>query len=421
MAKAKYNAVCCKCNQPIKGWLSNGWFGPNKDRADDVSWVRNGGTGTYHERCSHITANHPDYSPRVIPKVTIPTDTADSVKENTLTSEQLEEKVHRDNAEIKFLAAIAPTKVPEPSGLAAMLAAEILPHLEGKLRANTADVADDLMSKLDAMVKDAVQNSSKIIKVENKRTGETKDVGRQHEKFPKLLTLVSGGNFVYMHGAPGSGKSTAAINTAKALSLPYGYISLSAQTAESRLLGFMNAVGVYVETEFYRCYKNGGVFCIDEMDNASANLLTALNSALENRKAAFPHEVVDMHSDFVMVATGNTVGYGANPMFPERRPMDQAFRERFVFFDWGYDELLERDIAMGINDASGRWVDWVQKVRKYAAQHFPRLAVTPRASIKGAGLLVDFSPSEVADMVIFKGFDKDSKDRIVTAIPYPKV
>ena len=166
------------------------------------------------------------------------------------------------------------------------------------------------------------------------------------QKFGRLLQLIQLRKHVYLHGGPGSGKSTASAEIAKALNLRHGYVSLTAQTGESKLFGFVDAHGNYQKTEFYTCYTEGGVFLIDEGDNASANLLTALNGALANGHAAFPNGNQPRHPDFVCIVTGNTSGWGANPMFPERRPLDAAFRRRFAFIEWGYDEAFERRLTL---------------------------------------------------------------------------
>lgn len=405
--RAKFNGTCSRCIQPITGWLPNKW--PSSDeRADLISWARtpraDGLKGiAWHVSCGDLPESAEYIAQQLAKKgETIPTESAPKQVTQTIPQENV--------------VSTTPVAAPAPNDLFAGYAAAMLPYIQQNIKVS----ASELSAELEAKIQNAVQSAAKVITVENKRTGGTVEVGRQHENFPKLLSLIASGFNVYLMGAPGSGKSTAAMKVAEALELSYGYISLSAQTAESRLLGFMNATGGYVETEFYRCYKNGGVFCIDEMDNASANLLTALNSALENGRAAFPCGVVEQHKDFVLVATGNTAGYGANPMFPERRPMDAAFRERFVFLSWEYDHSLERDLALGVNEKAAKWVDWVQAVRKFAASTYPKLLVTPRASIKGAGLIKDFKPEEVADMVIFKGFDKDSRARVLSANPLPR-
>jgi hypothetical protein len=252
-------------------------------------------------------------------------------------------------------------------------------------------------------------------------------VEHAHHMLPRLLELVSGGYHVYLYGPPGSGKSAAAVQAAKALNRRYGYISLNPQTFESRLLGARTAGGDYTDTEFFRCYTEGGVFCIDELDNAHPSLLNTLNGMLEsdadgNGRGAFPCGVVDRHPDFICIATGNTNGRGGDRQFPERRALDVAFAERFVFLYWPYDDALEQHLVLQTNPNAEPWLTWVRRVREHVADNGLRLIVSPRASIRGARLLREttWSMRDIADAVLFKGFDKDSVDAILTAHPLPE-
>lgn len=242
-----------------------------------------------------------------------------------------------------------------------------------------------------------------------------------HKDLETLMYFINKRHHVYLYGPAGGGKSTSAQQISEALKLPFGYISLNPQTPDSRLLGFIDAGGTYRESVFYKIYKSGGVFCIDEMDNASASLLTTLNSMLENGHGAFPNGLVERHKDFVLVATGNTNGRGGNPMFPERRPFDMAFAERFTFLFWDYDSALERSIALAINPKSSKWVDYIQGLRKYVQKEFPKVLVSPRASFKGAEYLKDnhLTVDQVLEAIIFKGLDKDTIKKIVSANPLP--
>lgn len=285
-----------------------------------------------------------------------------------------------------------------------------------------ADVAVD-ESRLMEMVREAVDKQRPLarelhVKLDN--TGKIAKIKSPHKELETLMTAVATGDHAYLYGPPGSGKSTGAMHAAEALQRAYGYISLNPQTPESRLLGYMDANGVYRATIFFKLYTEGGVFCIDEMDNASAALLTTLNSLLENGKGAFPHGVFDRHPDFIVVATGNTTGRGGNKMFPERRAFDAAFAERFVFIFWGYDEVMERNVALATNGNAAAWVTWVQKVRAFAVQHDPQLVVSPRATFKIAKYLkTTMKPLAIVEMVLFKGIEAQRKDRILSANPLP--
>lgn len=248
-------------------------------------------------------------------------------------------------------------------------------------------------------------------------------ISNPHKDLETALYLINKGHHVYMWGPAGSGKSTAAKHCAEALNREWGYISLNPQTPESRILGFVDATGTYRESVFHKLYANGGVFCIDEMDNASPALLTTLNSLLENGHGAFPNGVIPRHKDFVLVATGNTNGKGANPAYPDRRAFDAAFTERFSFIHWAYDESMELKAAMSINPKADAWVKFIWALRRHCEQHHPRVLVTPRASLKGASYLLDnvLSTTQIAEMVIFKGLESGTVTSILNAVKLPKV
>ena len=317
------------------------------------------------------------------------------------------------------------TTVHENGDFLAGMAGALAPYLDGKLTTNLDAInarVDATLAGLEPKLESMIATATKTITVDNRRTGETIEVGKQHEKFPKLLSLLSCGMDVYLHGEPGTGKSSAAEYAAKALGLQFGYISLTVQTSESRVVGYKDAHGNYVETEFYKRYIEGGVFLIDEIDAASGNLLTGLNSALANGNGAFPCGQVKRHPDFICIATGNTTGFGHNPLFPERQVLSGAIRDRFAFLHWSYDLQFERELALAQHEnkeRTGKWVTWVQQVRAYAARYDTKLPVTPRASIKGATLLEEFTPAECAEMLVFRGYDKDSVSRILAKHPLP--
>jgi energy-coupling factor transporter ATP-binding protein EcfA2 len=306
----------------------------------------------------------------------------------------------------------------DPKNVFGAFADAITPLVQAQLKSTIDE------KKVKQIVADAIAESGtpRVLEVKNLDTGDVSSIATPHKDLEKLLYFISKRQHVYLYGPAGSGKSTAAQHCAEALKIEFGYISLNPQTPDSRILGFVDAGGTYRETAFYKCYKNGGIFCIDEMDNASASLLTTLNSMLENGHGAFPNGLVQRHANFVLVATGNTNGRGGNPMFPERRPFDAAFAERFTFLFWDYDGELERSVALSINPNAKNWINYVKKLREYCAKNYPRILVSPRASFKGAEYLKDnkMTVADIAEAVIWKGLDKDTVGRIVSAVPYPE-
>lgn len=308
---------------------------------------------------------------------------------------------------------MSPNQIEEPKPVSNpfdVFIAGIVPLIEQKVKTGVDE------KTVEAIVKKYIPRST-TLEIKSVDSGKLKTIESAHEKLPMLLYYISKRHNVYLYGPVGSGKSTAAQQVAEALELKFGYLSLNPQTPDSRLLGFIDAGGQYRKTVFYDCYTQGGVFCIDEMDNASASLLTTLNSMLENGHGAFPDGLHERHKDFVLVATGNTNGRGGNLMFPERRPFDSAFAERFTYLEWGYDEALEAKITLSINPKADTFLTWIRKMRTYCGKEFPRLVISPRVCYKGALYLLDHpNKEEMIEGLLFKGLDKDSKTKILNAI-----
>ena len=180
------------------------------------------------------------------------------------------------------------------------------------------------------------------IVVRNEKTGTTHSVGVAHEIFQEVLEWVEDKVNVYIYGPAGSGKSHIGFQVAEALGIPFGAMSFSNQSLESKLFGQINPLtGEYMPTEIYRIYSGGGVFMLDEADNASANLLNALNMALANDSASFPTGMVKKHPDFICIATANTFGNGATEEYVGRNPLDGAGKNRYISMFAGYDKNLE--------------------------------------------------------------------------------
>lgn len=246
--------------------------------------------------------------------------------------------------------------------------------------------------------------------------------GKVHKQFKRLLGLLAQRKDVYLYGAPGGGKSTAVRQAAEGLGLPYYTISLNVQTADSKLMGYLDATGRYIEPKFREAYEKGGVYLVDEADNAAGNLLTSLNTALGNGHHAFPDAIVPRHSDFVCVGAGNTAGRGASRQHSDRRQFDAAFADRFFFLAWQYDEDLETAAALSHTPDAKRWVEWVQLVRLHVSeQSLHHVTVTPRASIEGAKLIAAGfeADRELADGLVFKGLESSQVNSILRTCPLP--
>lgn len=178
-----------------------------------------------------------------------------------------------------------------------------------------------------------------IIKLNDTVIGQTKG-GFYHERFEQILSQVQLDEPIMLVGPAGSGKNVAVSQVADALGQHMYYTNNASN--EFKLTGFIDAGGNYRDTEFYKAFKNGGIFFLDEIDNSDPSALIVINSALANGYMAFPHETIDRHSDFRIIAAANTWGKGADLQYVGRNALDGATLDRFdnIFFD--YDTNLER-------------------------------------------------------------------------------
>lgn len=165
--------------------------------------------------------------------------------------------------------------------------------------------------------------------------------------FTTVMTWViadkSTGKSPYLVGPAGTGKSYMCEQIAKALKIPF--YSTNAVKDEYKLTGFIDANGNYRETDFYRAWTTGGVFCLDEIDASSPEALIDLNGALASRVYPFPTGAVKAHEDFHFIATANTFGKGANLKYVGRNELDAATLDRFATVFVDYDPQVEESFT----------------------------------------------------------------------------
>ena len=220
---------------------------------------------------------------------------------------------------------------------------------------------------------------------------------RRHPIFERVLRYVGMRENVWLVGPAGSGKTHLGSQVAEALNLPFYFIGAFDQ--EHKLLGFEDAHGKVRLTDFFKAYTEGGVFLLDEVDGCAPEALLTINAALAGDMASFPNGVFKRHPNFVCIAAANTHGTGADRQYVGRMQQDGSTLDRFSFFEMGYDEALERDLA-----GNDEWVAHVQKIRAAIVRLKVRHIVSMRASIKGAKALAAGDTWEEAEQaVIWKG------------------
>ena len=125
----------------------------------------------------------------------------------------------------------------------------------------------------------------------------------------------------------GAGKTTIAIEYANNKGIPYILQQGHSQLTVDDLLGYKSITdGTYFPSLLRDAVENGKIFIIDEIDACNPNTLLALNS-LKNKKFQFADKLVDIHPNFRLIATANTLEY--SDVFNGRSKLDQATISRF--------------------------------------------------------------------------------------------
>ncbi len=172
----------------------------------------------------------------------------------------------------------------------------------------------------------------------------------------QVFELADARRNILLVGPAGCGKTHLASLTAKYKSLRFGSLSCTSGMSESHLLGkstpnVSNGRSRFHTTEFLTLYEGGGIFLMDELDAADANLLLCINSAIANDYCNVPNRFrnprAERHKDFVMIATANTFGRGANRTYAGRNQLDEATLDRYRIgtVECWYDEQIERTVC----------------------------------------------------------------------------
>lgn len=291
---------------------------------------------------------------------------------------------------------------------------------EDKVRDIVSDVIDPMalatsvaMDRLNTKI-EALQPKVTQIIVKDRPAVTLKGV--QHKAFVDIMMSISARCNTFLVGPAGTGKTTMVSQVAEALNLGFHAENLTAATTEYALKGFKDANSNYVPTKLREFFQNGGVYLLDEIDNANPNVLGVLNSALSNGFMAFPDGMVSKHPDFIAVAAGNTYGNGATAEYVGRNPIDGATLDRFAFFNVDIDESVEDAMLAGFGLPTATATTWLEAVRRSrinVATSGLRVIVSPRATQHGAALLAQgMDMDKVYNATVLKGAKVDQVEKI---------
>lgn len=293
-------------------------------------------------------------------------------------------------------------------------------HRDGSL--NTLLQATDTLRNKQGKINQQLDSLAQSVNLTKSRLGQVQDAAvrnspnltadvdfaASHVSFETAYRVITAGCSPFLVGPAGSGKSTILAQIASAMNLPFYPMSVNSLTSDYNIIGYNDANGKYVPTIFRKAYENGGIFSFEEIDAGNPNVLTVINNAMSQDTYAFPDSIVKKHPQFIMTASGNTYGTGANLQYVGRNPLDAATLDRFVMVYTDYDTNLEDRLC-----TNKEWLDYVRVVRRVVNEYQMKLVVGTRAVINGEKLLnIGLPRAAVEEMVLFKGLPRADVEKI---------
>lgn len=294
-------------------------------------------------------------------------------------------------------------------GLLEQVLAEVIVNNQGENIASK--IVGNISEKVDSYVRETYGVINRKVNIEiGERKVEFEE--KLHNKFETVLKFVEMNEPVFLTGAAGCGKNVICKQVAKALGLDF-YFS-NAVTQEYKITGFTDANGNFHETQFYKAFKNGGIFMLDEIDASIPEVLVILNAAIANRYFDFPAPIgyVEAHPDFRVIAAGNTFGLGADYEYVGRNQLDMASLDRFALIPIDYDKEIELMLA----DGDSELVNFADDFRRAAKDSGIHCIVSYRAIQRMSKMLKLMDIEEVLKTCLIKNLQKDDINMVLNAL-----
>lgn len=275
---------------------------------------------------------------------------------------------------------------------------------------SSTELLKDAQTKLDAFIQDTYGVLPKKIEIKSPTKDAIQLEGLFHEKFEHILQLVTVNIPTLLVGPAGSGKNHTLEQVAESLGLDFWFSN--AITQEFKLTGFIDANGKYHETQFYKAFKNGGLFFLDELDASIPEVLLILNSAIANRYFDFPTGRVEAHEDFRVVAAANTMGTGADNLYTGRNQLDAATIDRFAQVMFDYDNEVEKQLS-----SNDDLFTFVTKARDAIKEAGLRYTVSMRSIINASKIDGVIDDVFAIEGIILKTMPVDEMKMIADSLP----
>jgi hypothetical protein len=196
----------------------------------------------------------------------------------------------------------------------------------------------------------------------------------------EVIALIQAGiDNIWLHGPSGSGKTTICRLIGKHLGLPVTVVSCSLGTAPSEFLGYKFPERAHSPASFQ--YGTPGILVLDEMPMLDAQTASACNAMLANAQGESLQTAVGaVPRACIIIATGNTLGNGANRQYCGNQQLDASTLNRFA------GAMIEVPYSQGweMANCDKAVCKYVWKLREVISTHGLRRIASTRHAITGS-------------------------------------
>ena len=216
---------------------------------------------------------------------------------------------------------------------------------------------ETIVNTLNPFFNDAIPFDQRFKKLEDKIKLKESQGVIYHKKARDIAVDLMEGDWPYLWGPSGTGKSYLIKQVADLLDMKM--IEAGKITEPYSVLGYNDPQGRFCITPSFVAVLYGQLLSLDEFDNGNPDTQIVLNkiysellNKIENPKniyeVMFGTDVpVDIHPNFRMIAAGNTSGDGENELFSSRGKIDESIQERLSPIYIDYDKRVEAKILEG--------------------------------------------------------------------------
>jgi MoxR-like ATPase len=308
----------------------------------------------------------------------------------------------------------------EENNWQAGLTKEIAANIDKKY----ADRFEEFQKKLDNVQQQAPQKLEIKQIIKHNVTNHSTVEGQHYQTKPLISTLAAGLPAMLI-GPTGSGKTRVTHAVSKALGCKhYAIRQVNKQTATHDLVGFNNSSGNYIPGVFTKVIQEGGLVCIDEMDNGNSNVLMTIKG-ITSGHIFMPYGMQEVHPDCRLMCTANTWGLGPDREYVGRNALDVALLNEFVCIEWPYDTSAEKNWIKQtyarvdkpyISEAQfDKFVERFQSMRKYAESKKIRVIFSSRNLDQCIKLqaISGWDEFDTLDATVFRSVKGDARSRLL--------